>query len=187
MPSPIFFTLQVFYTQERSGASGGLSCNGSTGTSPRSLVMAEYVEIVPLPLRISFGFAPLACLAVTGQTPCWSPVSARECHSVQSDPHTRATGRAMVPAGFEILRRVTGDALGEAREHLLYIEIGMCHETTPAAGLKSSSPRTPNPSSLRAHQGLGGWRYRVPQRRHKAGRAGRAAPNVEIVICDETG
>ena len=80
-PSPIFFTLQEPQDAERSGADAGEHPSGGTehhrvrGNGP------EDVEIVPLPLSHSFGLGRLRCLAVTAILWCWSPVSARECHS----------------------------------------------------------------------------------------------------------
>ena len=94
----------------------------------------------------------------------------------------------MVPAGFDILRRVTGDALGQAREHLRYIEIGSAPIRPDTRGwLTELLPRT----RICHHYGLteasraAFTEYHSDA--HTAGTAGRAAPNVEIIICDETG
>jgi long-chain acyl-CoA synthetase len=148
----------------------------------------EDVEVVPLPLSHSFGLGRLRCLAVTGNTMVLEPSLGTGAPVVKRILDTRATGLALVPAGFEILRRMTGDALGQARDHLHYIEIGsapMRPETRQ--WLTELLPHT----RICHHYGLteasraAFTEYHSDA--HKLGTAGRAAPNVEIAICDEVG
>jgi long-chain acyl-CoA synthetase len=100
----------------------------------------------------------------------------------------RATGLAMVPAGFDILRRVTGSVLGQARDHLRYIEIGSATMKPETRGwLMDLLPDT----RICHHYGLTeATRAAFTEYHgdaHKPGTAGRATPNVEISICDEEG
>jgi long-chain acyl-CoA synthetase len=146
------------------------------------------VEVVPLPLSHSFGVGRLRCLAVTGNTLVLEPGVGSGAALLKRILSIRATGLAMVPAGFDILRRVTGSVLGQARQHLRYIEIGsatMKPETR--RWLMELLPET----RICHHYGLteasraAFTEYHGDA--HKPGTAGRAAPNVENTICDEEG
>ncbi len=149
---------------------------------------AEDVEVVSLPLSHSFGLGRLRCMTLAGHTLVLEPGVGSGAAVVKRILETSATGLAMVPAGFDILRRITASALGEAREHLRYIEIGsapMKPETR--AWLMEMLPQT----RICHHYGLteasraAFTEYHADAR--KSGTAGRATPNVEIVICDEAG
>jgi acyl-CoA synthetase (AMP-forming)/AMP-acid ligase II len=146
------------------------------------------VEVVPLPLSHSFGLGRLRCMAVAGNTLILEPGVGTGATVVKRILDARATGLAVVPAGFDIIRRMTGDSLGQAREHLRYIEIGsapMKPETR--RWLTDLLPQT----RICHHYGLteasraAFTEYHSDT--HKSGTAGRAAPNVEIVVCDENG
>ena len=149
---------------------------------------AEDVEVVPLPLSHSFGLGRLRCLAVTGNTLILEAGVGTGAQVLKRILDLRATGLALVPAGFDILRQMTRDVLGQAREHLRYIEIGsapMKPETRQ--WLVGLLPHT----RICHHYGLTEASRAVFTEyhadAHKPGTAGRAAPNVEIAICDETG
>ena len=148
----------------------------------------EDLEVVPLPLSHSFGLGRLRCLAVTGNTLLLEPGVGSGAPLVKRILDTRATGLALVPAGFDILRRVTGNVLGQARGHLRYVEIGsapMKPETRQ--WLMELLPHT----RICHHYGLTeATRAAFTEYHgdaHKPGTAGRATPNVEIAICDEEG
>jgi long-chain acyl-CoA synthetase len=148
----------------------------------------EDVEVVPLPLSHSFGLGRLRCLALTGHTLVLEPGVGTGARVVKRILDTRATGLAMVPAGFDILRRMTGDALGQARGHLRYIEIGSAPmQPETRQWLASLLPHT----RICHHYGLteasraAFTEYHGDA--HKPGTAGRAAPNVEISIRSESG
>lgn len=149
---------------------------------------SDDVEVVPLPLSHSFGLGRLRCMALTGNTLVLEPGLGTGVLTLKRVLDLRATGLALVPAGFEILRRVTGNALGGARDHLRYIEIGsapMRPETRQ--WLTELLPQT----RICHHYGLTEASRAVFTEYHddasKPGTIGRAAPNVEIVICDEGG
>jgi long-chain acyl-CoA synthetase len=149
---------------------------------------SEDVEVVPLPLSHSFGLGRLRCLAVTGNTLVLEPGVGNGAMVVKRVLDTRATGLAMVTAGFDILRRVTGEALGRAREHLRYIEIGSAPiKNETREWLMRMLPQT----RICHHYGMTEASRAAFTEYHgdsrKPGTAGRAAPNVEIVICDEAG
>lgn len=146
------------------------------------------VEVVPLPLSHSFGLGRLRCMAIAGNTLILEPGVGAGATVVKRILDARATGLALVPAGFEIIRRTTNDNLGRAREHLRYIEIGsapMKPETRK--WLTDLLPQT----RICHHYGLTEASRAVFSEyhsdAHKAGTAGRAAPNVEILVCDENG
>ena len=146
------------------------------------------VEVVPLPLSHSFGLGRLRCMAVAGNTLILEPGVGTGATVVKRILDNRATGLAMVPAGFDILRRMTGDVLGQAREHLRYLEIGSASmKPETRQWLTELLPHT----RICHHYGLteasraAFTEYHGDK--HKSGTAGRAAPNVEIVVCDEQG
>jgi len=149
---------------------------------------ADDVEIVPLPLSHSFGLGRLRSLALTGHTLMLETGVGNGALVIKRLLDSRATGLAMVPAGFEILRQITGDALGGAASHLRYIEIGsapMKQETR--AWLMRLLPHT----RICHHYGLTEASRAAFTEYHadvgKSGTAGRAAPNVTIAICGEAG
>jgi long-chain acyl-CoA synthetase len=150
------------------------------GTGP------DDVEVVPLSLSHSFGLGRLRCMAIAGNTLILETGVGTGATVVKRILDSGATGLAVVPAGFDIIRRMTGDTLGQAREHLRYIEIGsapMKPETRQ--WLTNLLPQT----RICHHYGLteasraAFTEYHGDT--HKPGTAGRAAPNVEIVVCDE--
>jgi long-chain acyl-CoA synthetase len=148
----------------------------------------EDVEVVPLPLSHSFGLGRLRSLAIAGNTLVLETGVGSGAALMKRILDVRATGLAMVPAGFDILRRMTGDTLGQARPHLRYIEIGSAPmKAATRQWLTGLLPDT----RICHHYGLteasraAFTEYHGDA--HKPGTAGRAAPNVEIVICDESG
>ena len=70
------------------------------------------VEVVPLPLSHSFGLGRLRCMAIAGNTLILEPGVGTGATIVKRILDARATGLALVPAGFDIIRRMTGDTLG---------------------------------------------------------------------------
>jgi long-chain acyl-CoA synthetase len=148
----------------------------------------EDVEVVPLPLSHSFGLGRLRSLAVAGHTLVLEQGVGTGAPVVKRILETRATGFALVPAGFDIIRRMTGDVLGQAREHLRYIEIGsaaMKPETRHWLTEMLPNTRICHHYGLTEASRAAFIEYHSDA--HKLGSVGRAAPNVEILVCDEHG
>jgi len=82
------------------------------------------IEVMPLPLSHSFGLGRLRCNMVTGGTIVLIDGFTRPGSIFKALEACRATGLAMVPAGFAVLLRTGGDRLGDFGEQLRYIEIG---------------------------------------------------------------
>ncbi len=146
------------------------------------------VEVVPLPLSHSFGLGRLRCMAVAGNTLILEPGVGTGATVVKRILDARATGLAVVPAGFDIMRKMTGDVLGQAREHLRYIEIGsapMKPETRQWLTKLLPHTRICHHYGLTEASRAAFTEYHSDT--HKSGTAGRAAPNVEIVVCDKNG
>jgi long-chain acyl-CoA synthetase len=187
-------TADLLYTTGTTGRKKGVVLtHGNILAAARNITAfignrPEDVEVVPLPLSHSFGLGRLRCLAVTGNTLVLEAGVGNGALVVKRILDTRATGLAMVPAGFDIVRRVTGDVLGQAAEHLRYIEIGSApiHSGT-REWLTKLLPKT----RICHHYGLteasraAFTEYHSDA--HKPGTIGRAAPNVEIVVCDDAG
>jgi long-chain acyl-CoA synthetase len=142
------------------------------------------VELVPLPLSHSFGLGRLRCLALVGHTLILEPGVGNGAPVIRRLLQHRPTGLAMVPAGFEILRQVTGDSLGRAASHLRYVEIGSAAmRPQTREWLMRMLPET----RICHHYGLTEASRAAFTEYHSdpGGTAGRAAPDVTITICDE--
>jgi long-chain acyl-CoA synthetase len=145
----------------------------------------EDVEVLPLPLSHSFGIGRLRSLALAGHTLAIERGVGNGGPVIKSLLSLRATGLAMVPAGFDILHRVTGDALGQARDRLRYVEIGSAPlRPQTRAWLLDMLPKT----RICHHYGLTeASRAAFTECHADPGRTGvgKASPNVSIAICDE--
>jgi long-chain acyl-CoA synthetase len=146
------------------------------------------VEVVTVPLSHSFGLGRLRCMAQSGTTLVLEPGLRNAAMVLKRLLDCHATGLAMVPAGFEILLQMTKDRLGDAKEHLRYIEIGsapMRLETKQK--LMSLLPKT----RICHHYGLteasrAAFIEYHADREHLTS-IGHASPNVEIAFHDENG
>jgi len=150
------------------------------GTAP------DDVELVPLPLSHSFGLGRLRSLALVGHSIILEPGVGSGAPLIKRLRDSRPTGLALVPAGFEILRQVTGNALGTARAHLRYVEIGsapMRAETRQWLMEMLPETRVCHHYGLTEASRAAFTEYHAD--RHKPGTAGRAAPHVTISICNE--
>jgi long-chain acyl-CoA synthetase len=147
--------------------------------------VGDDVEVTPLPLSHSFGLGRLRSLALAGHTLAIERGVGNGGPVIKSLIEHRATGLAMVPAGFDILRQVTGDALRRAGDRLRYVEIGSAPlRPQTRAWLLEMLPKT----RICHHYGLTEASRAVFTECHSdPGRtgAGKASPNVSIAICDE--
>ncbi|MEI8372070.1 MAG: class I adenylate-forming enzyme family protein [Planctomycetota bacterium] len=146
------------------------------------------LECVPLPLSHSFGLGRLRCMAQAGHCLLLLPGMRNPALVLKLLLNARATGLALVPAGFDLILRMTKDHLGDAREHLRYIEIGsaaMPLETKRR--LMELLPQT----RICHHYGLteasrAAFIEYHADRDHLAS-IGRPSPNVEMAVRDGEG
>jgi long-chain acyl-CoA synthetase len=144
------------------------------------------IEVVPLPLSHSFGLGRLRCMALNGNCVVLERNLSNPAGFLKQLVDLRATGLALVPSGFEILRRLTRDCIGTASTHLRYIEIGSMPMRDDTRGwLMRMLPDT----RICHHYGLTEASRAAFTEYHsdadRPGTIGRAAPNVEITIRDE--
>jgi long-chain acyl-CoA synthetase len=149
---------------------------------------AEDVEVVPLPLSHSFGLGRVRCAALVGTCLVLEPGMKNPAAILQSLERHRATGFAMVPAGFALLRRLAADRFIKAAARLHYVEIGSAALSAEVRDwLLASLPA----ARLCHHYGLTEASRAAFVELHsdaaRAGSIGKAAPNVEITIRDERG
>lgn len=146
------------------------------------------VEVVPIPLSHSFGLGRLRCMAQSGVTLALELGMRNAAKVLQHILQSRATGLALVPAGFELLLRMTKDCLGDARDHLRYIEIG---SSTMSLETKQKLMKLLPHTRICHHYGLteasraAFIEYHAD--REKLASIGRPAPNVEIAIRSDEG
>jgi long-chain acyl-CoA synthetase len=146
------------------------------------------VEVVPIPLSHSFGLGRLRCMARAGQTLALEAGMRNPAALLRRVLDLRATGLAMVPAGFELILRMTGAHLGEARQHLRYVEIGSAAMNPQSQHwLMELLPDT----RICHHYGLteasraAFLEYHAD--RHRLDSIGRPSPNVEMAAREERG
>lgn len=151
-------------------------------------VRSSDVQAVPLPLSHSFGLGCVRSMAWAGHALLIERGLVNPAGMLKRMSRFGATGLAVVPSGLDVIRRMTGDALGGLRDTLRFIEIG-------------SAPIAPDlrewlidllPSTrLCHHYGMTeASRSAFTEYHADAGRTGtigRASPNVTITILDEAG
>jgi long-chain acyl-CoA synthetase len=141
------------------------------------------VEVVPMPLSHSFGLGRLRCMAQTGVTLALEAGLRNAAKVLRRILELKATGLAMVPAGFELLLHMTKDRLGDARGHLRYIEIGsapMSLETKHRLMELLPETRICHHYGLTEASRAAFLDYHAD--RDKLTSIGRPAPNVEIAV-----
>lgn len=82
------------------------------------------LEVLPIPLSHSFGLGRLRSMALVGNTLVLEPGLKNPAVLLKRVLDLKANGLALVPAGFELMLRLTRGKLVEAQDHLKYIEIG---------------------------------------------------------------
>lgn len=85
---------------------------------------AEDREIVPLPLFHAFGLRRLRTNMLLGGSVVMIDGFMRPDLIFEGFEKWNATGMCMVPAGYGIIRKLTGDKLGDYKNQLKYIEFG---------------------------------------------------------------
>lgn len=146
------------------------------------------IELVPIPLSHSFGLGRLRSMALVGNTLVLEPGLKNPAILLKRILELQANGLALVPAGFELILRLTRDKLAEAQDHLRYIEIGsasMRDETRQR--LMQLLPKT----RLCHHYGLTEASRSCFKEYHtdfhKPLSIGKPSPNVQISIVDKKG
>ncbi len=140
-------------------------------------------EVVSIPLSHSFALGRLRVMARVGHTLHLEAGMRNPAALLKTILDTRATGFAMVPAGIEMILRLTGDRLGDAREHLRYMEIGSA-AMSPATKTRLAAllPTT----RICHHYGLTEASRAAFIEYHsdacRLDSIGKASPNVEIAI-----
>jgi long-chain acyl-CoA synthetase len=163
-------------------AQAALNVNAFVGTR------GDDLECLPLPLSHSFGLGRLRSMAQAGHCLLLLPGMRNPAAVLKQLLDAKATGLALVPAGFDLVLRMTKDRLGDAREHLRWIEIGsaaMRPETKRK--LLDLLPET----RICHHYGLteasrAAFLEYHADRDHLAS-IGRPAPNVEMAVRDDAG
>ncbi len=146
------------------------------------------LELVPIPLSHSFGLGRLRCMAQTGNTMQLVSGARNVPLILKNLLEKKATGLSLVPIGFDILREMTGDKLGEASEHLRYIEIGSAPmKPSTRKWLTETLPNT----RIYHHYGLTEASRTAFTKYHHGERAadvaGRPSPAAEVRVIDDDG
>lgn len=149
---------------------------------------SDDLEVVPIPLSHSFGLGRLRCMALVGHCLALEPGMRNPAVLFKRIKALRATGLAMVPAGFALLRRFIKRHLADLAPHLRYIEIGSAPlAADDRAWLIEHLPNT----RLCHHYGLTeASRAAFSELHRDAGRpgtVGTASPNVQIRAVAEDG
>jgi long-chain acyl-CoA synthetase len=149
---------------------------------------ADDIELVAVPLSHSFGLGRLRCMVLIGNTLVLEPELRDPASAVLRLLQLKATGFAHVPAGFEMIRRLSRDRLGGAADHLRYIEIGSAPmQPATRAWLTKLLPRT----KIYHHYGMTEASRAVFTEYHRdadcAESIGLPAPGVEVLILDPQG
>ncbi len=163
-------------------AQAAVNINAFIGTT------ADDREVMPLPLSHSFGLGRLRVMALAGHCLLLMPGMRNPAAVLKQLLDSKATGLALVPAGFDLILRMTRDRLGDARSHLRYVEIGSA--SMPLATREKLMELLPQ-TRLCHHYGLteasrSAFLEFHADRDHIAS-IGRPSPNVEMAIRDEQG
>ncbi len=135
------------------------------------------IEVVPIPLSHSFGLGRLRCMAQAGHTLALEAGMRNPARVLNRVLELKATGLALVPAGFDLILSMTKDQLAEARWHLRYIEIGSAAMRPEARQkLMELLPRTRICHHYGLTEGSRAAFIEYHADRHKVSSIGRAAP-----------
>lgn len=146
------------------------------------------LQAVPLPLSHSFGLGCVRSMAWTGHALLIERGLVNPAGMLKRMKARHATGLAIVPSGLDVVRRMTGDAIGELASDLRFVELGSARITEEArAWLMSQLPAT----RLCHHYGMTEASRAVFTEYHsdreRSGTAGRAADGVTLSIIGPDG
>lgn len=143
---------------------------------------------VPLPLCHSFGLGHLRCMAVSGHGVHIERGMINPAGLIKRIEQFGATGLALVPAGFEIIRKLAGDAFAQLNGQLKVIELGSAAiDPETKSWLMAAMPTT----RILHHYGMTEASRAVfsDYRRdgEAAGFVGRPCSGVTLTITDDNG
>lgn len=145
-------------------------------------------EIIPLPLFHAFGLRRLRTNMLLGASVILVDGFMRPDLIFEGFEKWYATGICMVPAGYSLLKKLTGDKLGEYKDQLKYIEFGSSpmNETE-----KKQICELLSDTRICMHYGLTEAAANIFIEFHesfeKLNSLGQASPNVQIRIGDDKG
>ncbi len=146
------------------------------------------IEVLALPICHSFGLGRMRCVLAAGGTLVMTPgfSDARKFLRIIRENH--ATGVAMVPSAWAYLHSVSGDLLAEYGTHLRYIEFGsMSMPIEEKHRLMRLFPNTRLCMHYGSTEASRSSFLEFHAESEKLDSIGRAAPGVEIRICDGGG
>ncbi|MFW5916504.1 MAG: class I adenylate-forming enzyme family protein [Bacteroidota bacterium] len=145
-------------------------------------------EIVPLPLHRAFGLRRVRANLYTGGSVILVEGFLFPGRIYSSIEKWRATGLCIVPEGFNVMIRLSGDTLGKYKSHLKYMEIG---SSAMSADKKEHLMQLLPHTKLCMHYGLTEAAANIFTEFHrdkdKLNSLGKASPNISIKISDDEG
>lgn len=146
------------------------------------------IELLALPLNHSFGLGRIRCTLAKGATLILlgSFVNIKRIFSIMDK--YKVTGFSMVPASWEYMKKFSGMKLGDFAGKLRYIEMGSAYFSIDSK--KELASLLPN-TRICMHYGLteasrsAFMEFHVDNK--ELASVGKASPNTEIKIFDETG
>lgn len=145
-------------------------------------------EIIPLPLFHAFGLRRLRTNMMLGASVVMVDGFMRPDLIFEGFTKWKASGMCMVPAGYGVIRKLTGDKFGEFKNQLKYIEFGS--SPMNLADKKQISDLLPE-TRICMHYGLTEAAANIFIEFHdshkKLNALGRPSPNISIRIGDEKG
>jgi long-chain acyl-CoA synthetase len=193
LPTDLDEVADILYTTGTSGRPKGVVLtHGNIAHAALNIATflgqsSDDLELVPVPLSHSFGLGRLRCMALVGTALILEHGLRNPRVILDYLGEGGATGLALVPAGFEVLRRLAKDGFAAAGRGLRYVEIGSAPMSPELrAWLVRSLPR----ARLCHHYGLteaSRAAFLQLDAETPPGAIGAASPNVEIAIRDPDG
>lgn len=148
----------------------------------------EDVEMLALPISHSFGLGRMRCALSNGQTLVMLGSFANVRKFFRFMREYRVTGFGMVPAGWALLKKMSGMEIGSYRDQLRYVEIGSA--PMPLEEKEALIEVLPD-TRICMHYGLTEASrsafIEFHEEKDKLATVGRPSPNTDISIRDEEG
>ncbi len=145
-------------------------------------------EMLVLPISHSFGLGRMRCALSNGQTLVilGSFVNVKKFFRLMKK--YQVNGFGMVPANWGLLKRFSGETIGEYRDQLHYIEIGSA--AMPIEDKKLLMKLLPNTRICMHYGSTEASRSAFLEFHEESNHletVGRPSPNMDIIICDDSG